>query len=1011
MVLGWRLWGIARRRLLWRVRRKLILSYVFIGVVPVVLLVAFFLFAGLLMSLHVSAFLFKRGFDDLVDEATVLAQTAAVEVQRAGLGAGRRGRGAQGGERRDAVPRRLGRAGAAPRRGGRPGRWPVTRAASGGTSTVPKDIPSWVSVGGFGGLLVFSYADAPEEWQVVVRAVAFPEQRDPPFGVVVDIPLDEPVKAWLRESTGITLTGVSVLGAGEAGRPTPARSRENAPEPSTPPAGSTQRWTFNSLTFFDYVDWDTGRTGTVSMGIRVSIGEIYDRLLAAQSRLGRFTLGELFLVVLGVIAVLFLIIEIAALTMGAALARSITGAIHQLFDGTQRVRSGDFSHRIEVRSRDQLGELADSFNQMTASINVLLRQAEEKRRLEEELRIAREIQMSLLPRGPLSLPGVHVSALCVPAREVGGDYYDYFRLDEHRVGLLIADVAGKGTSAALYMAELKGLLLSLSQIYESPKALLVQANQVLAEHLDSRSFITMTYAVLDLRRRTLTYARAGHTPLMHYRRDGEGRHRVDVLAPDGIVLGLGIEGVAARFEQLLQECTLPLDGRGRVRAVHRRHHRGDESRGRPVRRGAAPGTARGDTGTCTPDEIRDRIVSEVEAFAAGADQHDDMTMILLKVDEETGPALSPGRCPPRGAEPMDQTTVIFRTRRTSRPPSFAACSRPRASRRWCRRTCRGPSFPISVAAVGEVRVSVRADDADEARQVIESFRERQPTGPAQILPWRDGLTALEERLEYRFRSRALLERALTHRSRANEDQSGETSDNESLEFLGDAILGFVVADALFQRFPAFDEGEKSKVKASIVSAQSLGRIADRLGLGEHLLLGKGEEKTGGRQKPALLADACEALFAAVYLDGGLEAARALILREVEPALDGLQHPGTSRRSRETSSRRSRNACRPSSCPCHGTGLSGKKVPTTTSGSRSRCGASSACWHAPTGEARRTRSRRRRGSRWRCWTSDRVASRFGDDRGASRARTTQRPRPDPTDVGPARRGAPGLNRFR
>jgi ribonuclease-3 len=200
-------------------------------------------------------------------------------------------------------------------------------------------------------------------------------------------------------------------------------------------------------------------------------------------------------------------------------------------------------------------------------------------------------------------------------------------------------------------------------------------------------------------------------------------------------------------------------------------------------------------------------------------------------------------------------------------------------------------FPLSVSAVGEVRVSVRDEEADEARRVIESCRDRRPAGPAQVLLWPEPPAALEERLGYRFRDRALLERALTHRSRANEDQSGEASDNESLEFLGDAVLGLVVADALFRRFPAFDEGQKSKAKAALVSAQSLSAIAERLGLGEHLLLGRGEEKTGGRQKLALLADACEALFAAIYLDGGLEPVRDLIVREVGPALDGLRHPG------------------------------------------------------------------------------------------------------------------------
>src|SRR5207237_4377904 len=124
-----------------------------------------------------------------------------------------------------------------------------------------------------------------------------------------------------------------------------------------------------------------------------------------------------FLVVIGV---LFLVIQFIALIAGLALAKSITGSVHELFTGTERVRQGDFTHKIAVNSDDQLGELAGSFNQMTASIEDLLREAAEKKRLEEELRIAHEIQMSLLPQGPLRMPGLSVTAVCVPAREVGG---------------------------------------------------------------------------------------------------------------------------------------------------------------------------------------------------------------------------------------------------------------------------------------------------------------------------------------------------------------------------------------------------------------------------------------------------------------------------------------------------------------------------------------------------------------------------------------------------------------
>ena len=144
------------------------------------------------------------------------------------------------------------------------------------------------------------------------------------------------------------------------------------------------------------------------------------------------------------------------------------------------------------------------------------------------------------------------------------------------------------------------------------------------------------------------------------------------------------------------------------------------------------------------------------------------------------------------------------------------------------------------------------------------------------------LGPLEDRIGYEFRDLGLLEHALTHRSRAHEDASGGVIDNESLEFLGDAVLGFVIADLLFREFPTHSEGYKSKVKAGIVSAASLARLAEAHRSGPFLLLGRGEEKTGGRQKHAILADSFEALIAAIYLDGGIDAAREFILSRFAP---------------------------------------------------------------------------------------------------------------------------------
>lgn len=243
-------------------------------------------------------------------------------------------------------------------------------------------------------------------------------------------------------------------------------------------------------------------------------------------------------------------------------------------------------------------------------------------------------------------------------------------------------------------------------------------------------------------------------------------------------------------------------------------------------------------------------------------------------------------------------------------------------------------FPLAIDGLGEVRISVHPSDANEARRIIDSHR-LEPGGnprlvreergddpdaaaalgtPANLRPvtedWggnarpvrdklangrvlrlRGALGALEQVIAYRFRDRGLLEHALTHTSRANEDVTGSVSDNESLEFLGDAVLGFVIADILFREFPDHDEGRKSKIKAALVSAATLARQADRLNLGEHLLLGRGEEKTGGRRKQALLADGYEALVAAIYLDGGTEEVQAFIAREFAPLIAEARKQG------------------------------------------------------------------------------------------------------------------------
>ncbi|MCU1384201.1 MAG: rsbU 4 [Acidobacteria bacterium] len=643
-----RLIVLAKRRLLWRVRRKLILSYVFIGFVPALLLVAFSLLCGFLLFYSFSGYLVQSRLSALSERAGYIAQSTALEIQRASgrdVAAILERRQASEAEKYPdlsiaVVPTEHTCGTVSSEIRIQTAELKAVTAGPWGHVDAPRTVPGWIDCPGFSGVLAYSHKQlvtaAEEDTHLMVRSVAFPDAPRSGYAVVVDMLVNEAIRKQLRKETGVELKSVSAVPPKKATDARPLTGRDGGDEDthaSAPPPGALSKLT----TLMDYRDWASGETGALTASIALSVAELYDQISPAQGSVGR-TFSQGLLLVLFVIGALFLIIEAMALVAGFALAKSLTGSVHALFAGTERVRQGDFTHKIEVRSEDQLGELALSFNSMTASIEDLLRQAAEKKRLEEELRIAHEIQMSLLPQGPLVMAGLSVTALCVPAREVGGDYYDFLPLGEHRVGVLIADVSGKGTSAALYMAELKGLVLSLSEIHTSPRTMLIALNRIIANHLDARSFITMTYAVVDLRARTITYARAGHTPLIYVPgtcADGAPRH-VEILVPDGMVVGLKLDN-GEMFERHLVEETIPLRPGdlyllftdGISEAMNARDDLFGESRlGRLV-----------ETHAHLPsEELRERVLREIAAFVGDAPQHDDMTMILLKIDEL--PALS-----------------------------------------------------------------------------------------------------------------------------------------------------------------------------------------------------------------------------------------------------------------------------------------------------------------------------------------------------------------------------------
>ena len=156
-----------------------------------------------------------------------------------------------------------------------------------------------------------------------------------------------------------------------------------------------------------------------------------------------------------------------------------------------------------------------------------------------------------------------------------------------------------------------------------------------------------------------------------------------------------------------------------------------------------------------------------------------------------------------------------------------------------------------------------------------------------FLNMKSDMEELEKRLGYCFRNRSLLQRALTHRSYVFENEYADLRHNEAMEFLGDAVLGFLISARVFLRCPDLSEGELSKIKAHLVSAANLTKLADAIGLGEFIIMSRGEEKTGGRCKRTILADAYEAVLGAVYLDGGAEAASDYLNRQIAACSDDI----------------------------------------------------------------------------------------------------------------------------
>ena len=555
-----------RNDLMWRLRNRLIVTYVFMAVVPILLLVAMaaiasYIFAGQFATFIVTSDI-RSELKSLEAGNSTLADALAARVQKIGQSNGAALLLAEGKETGHQVAAWL---------GGKP---------------VPGSNPSVQFPPAF---IQGNFSDVVrDKGQLYLRAVARVPAGREQLSVVSSEPLGESLLQKIAADLGeISLYSGELNLAEPKPQTSPAPSKGASKESSSginvnggfgqapevqiggqntrptsvgklPPATGRFDREVHFFTTVSIVNWegrDRDSTAILLVGTRSS--RLYDQLF---STLGKFASG--WATLLGAIGLSFILIELVALLIGIRLTRTITRSVAQLYVATQHVNRGDFSHRIEIRSRDQLAALEGSFNSMTESIRRLLAEQKEKQRMENELAIAQEVQAQLFPKEISQLESLELHGVCRPARTVSGDYYDFLPLPLDRLTMAVGDISGKGISAALLMATIHSALRAYAlepvpvaafpvavgaQVNSSrpdemtspgrlvPPSILVELlNRRLYESTPAEKYATLFVGNYDGPARRLTYTNAGHLPPVLIGRDGNVRR----LECGGTVVGL-----------------------------------------------------------------------------------------------------------------------------------------------------------------------------------------------------------------------------------------------------------------------------------------------------------------------------------------------------------------------------------------------------------------------------------------------------------------------------------------
>jgi sigma-B regulation protein RsbU (phosphoserine phosphatase) len=702
-----------KNRLLWRVRRRLAITYLFVGLTPVVLLAALAALTGLiglnqLVSRVVkinlaaresqalsAARTLARGFAQqpagadaktiqawLDDRVGLLQSTlpgARVAVWRGETNA----RGGAAGARRDGANTNA----SFPADENQPAQFasepgePDARAAAGDSAPASAPLPAWLRGKDEWHGMAFTPPAAGDASGFATPSLRALVRERAPDGrgvtLLLVVPVSRELVRQLRENTGLAVhpfflgaEGTEVTIVREtfgAGKVSIGDQHARRRDPDNPNSGffvvtpeRSYRIDFrrdqfgeptntSSLVVLPAQGWADGRASLrLAFLCEFSALAVARQLFEEEGGVGRIFQGAITFV-----AVCFLILELLALLSAAWMTRAVTGTVHRLYQATEFIKRGDFSHRVRVRSHDQLGELAGAFNEMSADIETLLEERVEREKLEREIEIAAEVQAQLFPREVPRLAGAEIAGECRAARGVAGDYYDYIELQPGLIAFALADVSGKGISAALVMSNLQASLraqtailaerLKLSarvavkgaaagddQGFEMPcgvagldtdcavEDMAASINDQLCRSTDSNRFATVFLALYDDSTRRLRYTNAGHNAPFLVRAGG-GVERLDV---GGTVLGAFDW---ARYEEaavaLEPGDLLLVFSDGITEALDQAGEEyGDEQLAEFARSSRHLSTV----------DLRAAVFDEIDAWTGGRERYDDQTVVVLK---------------------------------------------------------------------------------------------------------------------------------------------------------------------------------------------------------------------------------------------------------------------------------------------------------------------------------------------------------------------------------------------